>query len=254
MTGRTTRAGALLVLAVLLAGCGASDQGAGAEPQQLTVLAAASLTESFQAIGTRFEEESGADVRFSFGSSATLATQVNDGAPADVYASANEETMQTVVDAGRADGEPEIFVTNTLQIAVPAGNPAGITGLDDFADPEHTVVLCAEQVPCGAAAQRLLDTAGIIAKPDSYERDVKAALRKVEQNEADAALVYATDVASAADRVEGIEIDGVDQTPNRYPIVTLTDAAAPQLAGEFVDSVQSEAGRKVLNDAGFGSP
>ncbi|SDS97100.1 molybdate ABC transporter substrate-binding protein [Microlunatus soli] len=256
--------GALSVIA--LAGCG-GQSGAADSPSpstgsssaevtgKITVLAAASLTESFATIGKDFEKaHPGSTVTFSFGSSATLATQVNQGAPADVFASADERTMKSVSDAGRAVGEPTIFATNTLQIAVPPGNPGKITGLKDFADPKKRTALCAKEVPCGAAAQKVFQAADVTAKPASYEADVKAALQKVESDEVDAALVYRTDVRSAGDKVQGIGFDEADAVVNRYPITTVKESREQATASAFVDYVTGADGQQVLQQAGFGAP
>lgn len=216
------------------------------------MLAAASLTESFTTIGKQFEaQHSGTTVTFSFGSSATLAQQAVNGAPADVFASANESTMDTVAKAGIAV-QPETFATNTLEIAVPKGNPGRITGLADFADPAQKIALCATQVPCGSAARKVFAAAGITPKPDSYESDVKAALTKVQLGEVDAALVYKTDVQAAGDKVEGVEFDEAAQAVNTYPITVIKDAPNEAAASAFVAYVHSEEGQKVLADAGFG--
>lgn len=249
--------GALSVIA--LVGCGGQPGAAGstsaAVTGKITVLAAASLTESFTTIGKEFEKvHSGSTVSFSFGSSATLATQVNQGAPADVFASADERTMKTVSDAGNAVGEPKIFATNTLQIAVPPGNPGKITGLTDFADPKKRTALCAKEVPCGAAAQKVFQAAEVTAKPASYEADVKAALQKVESDEVDAALVYRTDVTSAGDKVQGIDFDEAAKVINQYPITTVKESEQQPTASAFVDYVTSGAGQRVLQKAGFGAP
>lgn len=220
---------------------------------KIAVLAAASLTESFTTIGKNFQAaHPGTTVVFSFGSSATLATQINQGAPADVFASADQRTMKMVTAAGNAD-HPAIFATNTLEIAVPPGNPGKITALTDFADSRKKTALCAPEVPCGAAAQRVFAAAGIKARPVSYETDVKAALQKVEQNEVDAALVYKTDVASAGAKVEGITFPQAQQVINRYPIVAVKDSSNPATAAAFVSFVTGP-GEQVLHQAGFGKP
>ncbi|GAB3915409.1 molybdate-binding protein [Microlunatus endophyticus] len=257
---------------VALAGCsgGTSDSGSGttsgptasgaASPSasgkisgDITVLAAASLTETFTTIGKNFEKaHPGTKVTFSFGSSATLATQVNQGAPADVFASADQKTMKLVTDAGNASG-PTLFATNTLEIAVPPGNPAKVTGLKDFADSSKKTVLCAKQVPCGSAAQQVFTLAGITPKPVSYETDVKAALTKVEQNEADAALVYRTDVSSAGDKVQGVTFPEAQKVVNQYPIVALKESRNSATAAAFVGYVTGP-GEQVLQQAGFGAP
>ena len=143
----------------------------------ITVFAAASLTESFNQIGKDFEAANpGSKVIFNFAGSSGLATQINEGAPADVFAAASPATMKTVTDAGNGDGTPVVFVKNQLVIAVPKGNPKGITGLADLAKPGVKVALCAEQVPCGAAAKKALDAARVTLTPVTLEQDVKAAL------------------------------------------------------------------------------
>ncbi|QGN35774.1 molybdate ABC transporter substrate-binding protein [Microlunatus sp. Gsoil 973] len=256
-----------LIALLAVAACGTStDNGSGPASSasssagagdkitgKVTVLAAASLTEAFTTIGKDFEAvHPGTTVTFSFGSSATLATQVNQGAPADVFASADERTMQLVTDAGNAR-DPKIFATNTLEIAVPPGNPGRISGLADFADGSKKTAVCAKEVPCGAAARQVLQKAGVRAKPVSYETDVKAALQKVEQNEVDAALVYETDVADAGDKVMGISFPEASAVINRYPIVALKRSANSATASAFADYVTGP-GEKVLHRAGFGSP
>ena len=261
---------AAVILTVSTAGCGDGDSSSGGSDNtasplasasgsaisgKITVLAAASLTESFNTIGKDFEKvHPGTTVTFSFGSSSTLATQVNQGAPADVLATADERTMKMVTDKDNAAGDPATFATNTLEIAVPAGNPGKVTGLSDFADPKFKTALCAKEVPCGAAAQQVFAKANITPKPVSYETDVKAALQKVEQNEVDAALVYKTDVAAAGDKVQGIDFDEASSVVNKYPIVALKESQNADGATAFVDYVQSDAGQKVLSDAGFGAP
>jgi molybdate transport system substrate-binding protein len=261
MMGRRFRAASLAAGCILaVAACGSpAPAGSSSAPVSetsgnLTVLAAASLTESFTQIGDQFEaEHPGSKVTFSFGSSAALATQVNQGAPADVFASASNATMQTVADHELA-GPPVPFASNTLQIAVPKGNPGKITGLDDFADESKTIALCAEQVPCGAAAKQVFELAGITPKPDTLESDVKATVQKVELGEVDAALVYRTDVNAAGGQVQGIEFAEAAKVVNTYPIATLKSSRSPELAKSFVDYVLSPEGQAVLSKAGFGSP
>ncbi|CAN5340045.1 molybdate ABC transporter substrate-binding protein [soil metagenome] len=259
--------GALLGAALGLAGCSASDGGepgdtsapapapAGSElTGTLTVFAAASLTETFEALATKFEEVNPSlDVVLNYGGSSALAEQINQGAPADVFAAANEKTMQTVVEAGGAS-DPTIFATNVLELVVPAGNPAGITGLSDLANPDLTIVLCDVAVPCGSAAQQLLDAAGIVAAPDSLEQDVKSVLTKIELGEADAGLVYVTDVQAGGDQVDGIKVPEAADVVNKYPIAVLTAAGNPDAAQAWVDFVLSAAGQAALADAGFGAP
>ncbi|WFE30405.1 molybdate ABC transporter substrate-binding protein [Solwaraspora sp. WMMD791] len=255
---------AAAVAVAVLAGCagttasGSGDPDASGSPAvtgPLTVLAAASLTESFTRIGADFEAaHPGVTVTFSFAGSSQLAQQVTAGAPADVFAAASPATMATVVDAGDAAGEPVVFTRNQLVVAVPDGNPAGVTGLADLTAPGVTVALCAEQVPCGAAARTALDAAGSDLVPVTYERDVRAALSKVRLGEVDAALVYRTDTAAAADEVDAVEFAESAAAVNDYPIVALAQAANPTAADAFIAYVRAAAGQTVLADAGFQTP
>lgn len=248
---------ALALLAGLAGGCGGSDSGSGtgAGSGTLTVFAAASLTESFTALGRAFEaSHPGVEVRFGFGGSSTLAQQIVQGAPADVFASASPATMRTVADAGLLAGTPRTFARNRLVIAVPKDNRAGIRALRDLAGRDRKVVLCAERVPCGAAAEKALGIAGVRVTPVSQEQDVKAVLTKVRLGEADAGLVYRTDVRASASEVTGIEFPESAQAVNDYPIGTLAKAPQPRLAEEFVGLVRSAQGRSVLAGAGFEAP
>ncbi|MFI7443049.1 molybdate ABC transporter substrate-binding protein [Nonomuraea indica] len=243
-----------LVLAALPA-CGAGQVGgtpAAEGDRTLTVFAAASLTGSFTEIGWAFEAaHPGTAVRFNFGSSATLAQQIVQGAPADVFAAASPATMKPVTDASLAAGAPVTFARNKLRIAVPAGNPAKVDALEDLADARVKVALCARQVPCGAAAVKALDAAGLKVTPVTLEQDVKATLTKVELGEVDAALVYQTDVIAAAGKVKGIAFPEADQAVNDYPVAALAKAPAGDLARRFVDLVLSRQGRQTLAAAGF---
>lgn len=221
----------------------------------VTVFAAASLTESFRKIGKDFEAANpGAKVTFNFAGSSALATQINQGAPADVFASAAPANMKTVTDAGNAGGTPTTFVRNQLVIAVPNGNPKRIAGLSDLTRPGMKVALCAEQVPCGAAAKKALDAAKVTITPATLEQDVKAALSKVKLGEVDAALVYRTDATSASSDVDGVEFAESCQATNDYPIVVLKGAPNRAGAAAFVAYVESDQGKTVLSAAGFQSP
>ncbi len=247
----------VLGAALALVGCGDSEPGSGdgraGAGGQITVSAAASLTEAFTEIGEDFEEANpDADVRFNFAASSTLSRQVNEGAPVDVFASASREQMQKVTDAGNVAAAPTVFATNTLQIAVPPGNPARITGLADFGRQQPAIALCAEQVPCGAASQTALEAAGVTPAPDSLEQDVKAVLTKVALGEADAGLVYTTDVSSAGGDVEGIDFPAAADAVNEYPIAVMAEAPNPEGARAFVDYVLSDDGESVLGEYGFG--
>ncbi|WP_336030601.1 molybdate ABC transporter substrate-binding protein [Geodermatophilus sp. FMUSA9-8] len=261
---RSGRVLAVLTAVALASACGGGDDGAaattptggnGGPTGTLTVFAAASLTDVFTALGERLEAESdGLTVQFNFAGSSALATQLTQGAPADVFASANGAQMSVVTDAGLADGDPTVFTANVLQIAVPAGNPAGVTGLADFAREELALAVCAPDVPCGAAAEDVFAAAGVTPRPDTQEEDVRAALTKVELGEVDAALVYATDVVAAGEAVEGISVPEAEDAVNDYPLCTLAGAPNPDAARAFVDLVLSDEGQQALQDAGFRAP
>lgn len=238
----------LLVVLLALSGCTSASSD-----RTLTVFAAASLTDVFGTLEKRFENQHpDVDVRMHFAGSSTLAQQITEGASADVFASANEDVMRDVAEAGLLSGAPKPFATNTLTIAVEPGNPLGITGLDDLARDDVTSVVCQPEVPCGDAARTLIDKRGLDVRFASEERDVKAVLAKVTLGEADAGLVYVTDT-QAAGKVDAVEIAGAEDVVNTYPIATLTDAPEPELAAEFERYVRGDGG-SVLRDAGFGTP
>ncbi len=222
---------------------------------ELTVFAAASLSSAFDELATQFAQlHPGLEVApISYDGSSVLATQLLGGAAIDVFASADEKNMAKVTDAGLASGATA-FATNTLEIAVAPGNPEKISSLQSLTAPGLTVVLCAAEVPCGSAAQKLLSTAGVAVTPASEEQNVTAVLTKVRSGEADAGLVYRTDVTAAGDAVTGVEIDGADAATNVYPIVALAGAPNPEAARAFVAFVLSADGQKVLKSFGFGAP
>lgn len=237
----------------LLAGCavGGDDDEA---TRTLTVFAAASLTGAFTKIAEQFEDANpGVDVRLSFDGSSGLVDQIAGGAPADVFASADETTMGRAVDEGLIGAGPQVFATNTLTLITPPGNPAGITGLDHSLDGSR-VVVCAVSVPCGHATHELAAAAGIDLRPVSEETSVTDVRGTVASGEADAGIVYRTDALSAGDEVRTVPIADADAVPNRYPLVVVTGAADPVLAQQFVDTVAGTEGRAVLADFGFGPP
>jgi molybdate transport system substrate-binding protein len=260
MTTRLRRPTALLAGVVLIAmtGC-ASRQPAETVPAgslrgTLTVLAAASLTETFGTLAKQFEAaHPGITVRLGFGASSALARQINAGAPADVFASAAVKNMQQVITAGGASTSSN-FAKNVLEIAVPPSNPAGIAQLADLAKPGVKVALCQTEVPCGATAQQVFDNAGVRVKPVTEEADVKSTLIKVESDEVDAGVVYVTDVRAAGSKVKGIPIPDAVNAATEYPIAALTKAANRTAAQLFVDYVLSEAGHAALAAAGFEKP
>ncbi|MFG2912032.1 molybdate ABC transporter substrate-binding protein [Kitasatospora sp. NPDC048298] len=221
----------------------------------VTVFAAASLKETFTELGRKFEAANpGSKVTFSFGGSSSLATSINSGAPADVFAAASPATMKTVSDAGGASGQPTTFVRNTLTIAVPKGNPKHVAGLKDLTASGVKVALCAKEVPCGAAAQTALKAAGVDLTPVTLEQDVKGALTKVELGEVDASLVYRTDVQADAAKIDGVDFPEADKAVNDYPIAALAKAPNKNGAAAFVAYVQSPEARQVLTAAGFQAP
>lgn len=245
---RKLAAVALLLTLLPTAACGPRD----ARSQTLTVFAAASLTSTFTELGKEFESEhDGVTVRFSFGGSADLVSQIQGGAPADVFASADPTTMGKLGDTA---GDPQDFASNTLEIAVPPGNPAGITGLADLAKPGLELVVCAREVPCGAATRKLATAAHLSLSPVSEEQSVTDVLGKVESGEADAGLVYVTDVKAAGDKVEGIPVEESSSAVNVYPIAALAGSKHRLLATEFVEFVLGGRGQQVLAAAGFGAP
>lgn len=221
---------------------------------ELFVSAAASLTEAFGEIEMAFDAANpDIDVVLNLGSSSSLRQQIIEGAPADVFASANTSNMDQVVEAGEAEGG-EMFVTNVLQIAVPAGNPGGVVGLEDFANEELLIGLCAEDVPCGDFGRQALTNAGITPSIDTNEPDVRALLAKVEAGELDAGITYVTDVLSTAGAVEGVDIPDEFNVIAEYPIAALVNAPNPDAAAAFVEFVLSDDGQAILASYGFESP
>ncbi|MFD4565738.1 molybdate ABC transporter substrate-binding protein [Streptomyces sp. NPDC058467] len=256
-------AAALLALSACSSGSGSSskpDSSASAKDTSklsgtVTVFAAASLKESFTTLGKEFEKaHPGTKVTFSFGGSDTLAASITGGAPADVFAAASPKTMAIVTDKKDAVGTPSTFVRNQLEIATLPGNPDKVASLKDLTKSGLKVVLCDKTVPCGAAAQKALDAGSLKLTPVSYEQDVKSALTKVELKEADAAVVYKTDVKAAGDKVEGVEFPESAKVINAYPIALLKDAPNAAAAKAFIELVQSAEGQKVLTAAGFLQP
>ncbi|MGW0883396.1 molybdate ABC transporter substrate-binding protein [Streptomyces sp. NPDC002671] len=221
----------------------------------VTVFAAASLKESFTTLGQEFEKQHpGTKVSFNFGGSDTLAANITGGAPADVFAAASPKTMKIVTDKSDAVGTPATFVRNQLEIATVPGNPHKVASLKDLTKSGLKVVLCDKTVPCGAAAQKALDASKLKLTPASYEQDVKSALTKVELKEADAAVVYKTDVKAAGDKVQGVEFPESANAINAYPIAQLKNGQNAEAAKAFIALVQSPEGQKVLSAAGFLKP
>lgn len=256
---RTRRAGAgvalLLVGGLALAGCGSSSSSAGdGGGTTLTVFAAASLTESFDALKTTFESaHPGTTVALSYGGSSTLAEQINQGAPADVFASASATTMQTVTGAGKAAGDPATFANNILTIVTPPDNTS-VSTLADLAESDVAVVLCDPAVPCGAVADKMFGSVGMTPHVVSREADVKSVLAKVESGDADAGIVYVTDAKAAGDKVREVEIPASQNQSTAYQIVAVEDSPNAGLAGDWITMVTGDEGQSVLKEHGFASP
>ena len=263
---------ALTIVVVLAAvGCGSDDDEPGSSGTTSTtdtsapadelegdiqVAAAASLTEAFEELAQMFEDEHpGVTVTPEFGPSSGLSDGILEGQPADVFASADEANMQKLVDGGAVEESAvQVFANNRPEIAVPAGNPGGVEGLDDFARDELLVGLCAEDVPCGKFARTVLDEAGIVPAIDTNEVDVKALLGKIEGDDLDVGMVYHTDVVAAGDAVEGIEIPEEENVIAVYPIAPLSDSENADVAQAFVDFIASPEALTVLEEYGFLAP
>ena len=264
-----TTLAALTAATTLLTGCGSSSSGgttasstpagSGASSSvslsgNITVLAAASLTESFTKLGKQFEAaHPGTKITFSFGASSTLATQITQGAPADVFASASPKNMDQVATA-KAAATSTAFAKNVMEIAVPPSNPAHIATLADLAKPGVKVALCAATVPCGTVARQVFTNAKVSVTPVTNEADVKSTLTKVELGEVDAGVVYVTDVLSAGSKVTGVTIPDAVNASTSYPIASLTASKNAALAQAFVDYVLSSDGAAVLTAGGFEKP
>src|SRR5690625_342475 len=260
--GIVTRRGLLAAIgALLLAGaaaCGgtgdtqAGDEAGDGQQTTLMVFAAASLQEPFEEIGAAFEAaHEGARVAFNFTGSSGLVTQIQEGAPADVFASADTANMDKLVDSELSAADPIDFTSNTLMITVPAGNPAAITDLASLTREDVALVLCAPEVPCGAATEEVASAAGLTFEPVSQEQSVTDVLGKVSAGEADAGLVYVTDVGKAGEAVEGIEFPEAADVVNTYPITTVRGADDAALGQEFIDLVLDEIGQDILSAHGF---
>ncbi len=238
-----------LTVAALLSGCSAGDGRA-----RLSVLAASSLTDAFTALKATYEQQHpSVEVVLSFDSSAILAQQVIEGAPADVLATADEPTMATVADKQLLAGDPVDFARNTLVLVTPPGNPAGITDVRDLQRPGASFAECVPQAPCGDAARRLLLLDGVTAKAVTEEDNVRAVLTKVTLGEVDAGLVYASDALAAGSDVHTVSIRNSARVVNVDPIGVLASSQHPGAAQAWVDLVLSSAGQHVLASYGFQS-
>lgn len=238
-----------MVTALALVGC------APGEDEELVVSAASSLTGAFADIESAFEKANpGVKVKVNHAGSATLREQILEGAPVDVFAPADLTHIDQVATAGAIGEEHRVFATNTLLIAVPAGNPGDVAGLDDFADPNLLLGLCAEGVPCGDLARAVLDSAGIEPSIDTYEPNARLLLTKIEAGELDAGITYVTDVYRGDSAVEAIELPEDLRLTTQYPIAMLARTDKPELATAFIQFVLSDEGQAILTGFGFGTP
>lgn len=251
-----------LTVATLVAGCSAAGEDRPATlptsdvvTGDLTVFAAASLKSTFTELGARFERDHpGTQVMFNFAGSTDLVSQITEGAPADVFASADTPTMTRAVDDGAVAGEPAVFATNTLTIVTAPGNPRGIASFEDLADDGVQLVVCAPRVPCGSATEKVEAATGVTLAPVSEESAVTDVLGKVTSGQADAGLVYVTDAATAGDAVTAVAFPEAADAANSYPIAALAESTNPAAASAFVALVTGPQGRDVLAAAGFGQP
>jgi molybdate transport system substrate-binding protein len=236
---------------LLIGGCGSTEQPTAT----ITVFAAASLKKTFTDIGEQFKTENpGTSIEFTFAGSSDLVTQLTQGAQADVFASADTKNMDKAAEAGLLAGDPLPFASNTLTIAVAPGNPKKITSFKDLTQQGLNVVVCAPQVPCGSATQKIAQATGVKLNPVSEESSVADVLNKVQTGEADAGLVYVTDAIGAGDKVASVPFPEAAGAVNTYPIAVLKESKRQELARRFVDLVTGDAGQKVLTAAGFAKP
>lgn len=251
-----TRIALVALLAAAVGGCAEEGQpGAAGNRTRLLVSAAASLTDAFGELRSLYQaEHPDLELILNLAGSSTLREQILEGAPVDVFASANQANMEQLVAAGQVAGEPKVFAHNRLQIAVPAGNLAGISGLRDFGDPRLLIGLCAASVPCGELARQVLAEAGITPAVDSDEPDVRALLTKLEAGELDAGIVYTTDIISSGGQLDGLDIPNEFNVIAEYPIAVLSHAPNPAAAAAFVEFVLSDRGQEILTSFGFAAP
>ncbi|HEX7823985.1 MAG TPA: molybdate ABC transporter substrate-binding protein [Mycobacterium sp.] len=249
------------VLLVALTGCGSdsatpsSSSSSASTGGTLTVYAAASLKKTFTDIGKQFETDNpGWKVEATFAGSSDLVTQLTQGAKADVFASADTANMDKAVKAGLVAGDPVNFASNTLVIVTPPGNPKKIASFADLAGADLKVVVCAPQVPCGAATKKVEQASKVTLNPVSEESSVTDVLTKVTTGQADAGVVYVTDAMGAGDKVAEVDFVESSVAVNTYPIAALKTAADAAVAKKFIDLVTGEAGQKILSQAGFAKP
>jgi molybdate transport system substrate-binding protein len=237
------------------ASCGSGSSDSERPVGDLVVFAASSLTEAFTELGDAFKAANpDANVTFNFAGSGDLATQIAEGAPADVFVSADDSNMTKLIDAGENAGDPVSIAKNTFEIIVEKGNPKSIATLADLANPDLIVVLCADTVPCGKGAAKILENAAVTVTPKSFEDKVKGVVTKVTAGEADAGIVFVTDVEAAGDGAEGVDISADVNVISNYPIVVTKEAPNPEAAQAFIDFVAGAAGQAILASHGFLAP
>ncbi len=245
-----------LVSAMLAFGLVACSSGShSSQGNRITVFAAASLKSVFTEIADQFKTDNpGVTVDFSFAGSSDLATQLTQGATADVFASADTAQMNVVAKAGLLAADPQNFASNTLVIITSSGNPKKIGSFADLNKPGVSVVICQQKVPCGAATHRIEDKTGVHLNPVSEELSVSDVLNKVTGGQADAGLVYVTDAINAGNTLTPVTFPEAAGAVNVYPIAILKKAPQPALAQKFVTMVTTEAGQKILDRSGFAKP
>jgi molybdate transport system substrate-binding protein len=248
----------LLVFAILLAACGGTGAAASSSPSSsslngyINVFAAASLTASFNALGIAFHQaHPGVGVNFNFAGTPTLVTQIEQGAPADVFASADTTNMDKLTTDGFTSGSSKVFARNQLEIVVAPGNPKGISGLADLAKPGVIYITEGPTVPAGKYSLQALATAGVKVTPKSLETSVTAVISKIELGEADAGIVYTTDIQAAGSKVQGVPIAAADNVIATYPIVAVKGTKYSDVASAFIDYVLSSTGQSMLATFGF---
>lgn len=245
---------AALTLTACSSGTGADSDSESGETTELTVFAAASLTDVFEDVAEEFKKENSdvSDVKFSFAGSSDLVSQISEGAPADVIATADEKNMDTLASDDLLAGEPQIFASNTLALAVPKGNPGKIETPKDFAGKD--LVICAPQVPCGSATEKWADQNDVTLDPKSEENSVTDVLGKVSSGQADAGIVYVTDIPRGDGAVEKVDLEGADKVINQYPAATVKASENQEAADAFVEFLGTDTASKLLEDAGFATP
>lgn len=243
------------LLAAVLIGCGSKSAPPPSGPGKVVVFAAASLKPAFTQISAQFTaQNAGSEVDFEFAGSSELATQLTQGATADVFASADTAQMGTVAKAGLLSGDPTNFASNTLEIVTAPGNPKNVGSFADLARPGVAVVVCQQPVPCGSATRRVEDSTGVRLTPVSEELSVTDVLNKVTTGQADAGLVYVTDARSAGNKVTAVAFPEAAGAVNVYPIAVLKKAPQPTLAQRFVAMVTGDTGQQILAQSGFAKP